>query len=434
MVRKKRAFSLKRFISSMKFGMLLLLLLAGYSTLGTLVPQERLMSFYEQNYSGPVFTLIRIFQINKVYSSVYFIILTLLLSANLIFCSLRRLPSTIRLYKRDYLIENLLKKEASFVIPAHGLNDRNQIFPALGYRRFRTVEHEDRKISFGTRRRWGYFGSYFVHLGILVVILSFASGKLFGYETYLSGIPGDELVMTDTEYVIGVTDFDIQYRADYSVHQYISSVEFRGKDRSVIEEGNISVNSPMRTEGYKIYQSGTGWMMELVARKGEEEILRQRFYQSGVAMLDEYDLALEFRNFYPDFVLSDGKAYTKTPFLNKPRYLFILYEGGKSVYMNVAAPGETVRYGEIEFQAFEPKLFTVLQVVKDPGAIFAGLGGALMLIGLLLTFYFVPSYLMAEEKEGQLILTGGSHKNKEAYRLYIEDKLSTLLKKGGDLI
>jgi len=415
----------------MKFGMILLLLLAGYSTLGTLIPQERPLGFYEENYSGLVFSLIRIFQLHKVYSSVYFIVLTLLFSANLIFCSLRRLPATFRLYRKDLQIDNLLKKDDQFEIPVEGIDDSKVLFPALGYRKFDTVEVDGKSIAYATRRRLGYFGSYFVHLGILVVILALASGKLFGYETYLSGIPGDELAVTDTEYVIGLTDFDILYRSDYSIHQYISTVEFKGKDNEVIEAGDVSVNSPMRTRGYKIYQSGTGWMLDLVARDGEEEILRERFYQSGVVMLEEQDLALEFRSFYPDFVLSDGKAYTKTPFLNHPKYLFILYEGGKSVYMNVASPGETIRYGDVEFQAFEPRLFTVLQVVKDPGAVFAALGGALMLIGLLLTFYFVPGYLMAEEREGKIMLSGGAHKNKEAYRLQIEDRLEMLKKREG---
>lgn len=416
----------------MKFGMILLFLLAVYSTLGTLIPQERPLGFYEETYSGLVFSLIRIFQLHKVYSSVYFILLTLLFSANLIFCSLRRLPGTIRLYKRDLQIGNLLKKDAQFEIPLEGIDDSKVIFPALGYRKFDTVEVDGKSIAYATRRRLGYFGSYFVHLGILVVILALASGKLFGYETYLTGIPGDELAVTDTDYVINLTDFDILYRADYSIHQYISTVEFRGSDKEIIETGDISVNSPMRTRGYKIYQSGTGWMLDLVARDGEEEILRERFYQSGVVMLEEQDLALEFRSFYPDFVLSDGKAYTKTPFLNHPKYLFILYEDGKSVYMNVASPGETIRYGDVEFQAFEPRLFTVLQVVRDPGAVFAALGGALMLIGLLLTFYFVPCYLMVkEDKEGKRILIGGSLKNKEAYRLEIEERLDRLKKREG---
>ncbi|HSL86566.1 MAG TPA: cytochrome c biogenesis protein ResB, partial [Bacteroidales bacterium] len=126
-----------------------------------------------------------------------------------------------------------------------------------------------------------------------------------------------------------------------------------------------------------------------------------------------------------------GRAYTRTPFLNRPRYLFILYENGESVHMNVAAPGETVRFGDIEFQAFEPRLFTVLKVVRDPWTIFAALGSILMILGLFLTFYYVPQYLTVEETDNHLMLSGGSPKNREAYKFFIEDRLAIIRKEEG---
>lgn len=432
MVRKKRSFSLINFISSMKSGMLLLILLAGYSTLGTLIPQGNLMGFYEENYSPLIFSLIRIFQLHRVYSSLYFIILTVLLSVNLIFCSIRRLPGTLNLYNGDLHVESILKKNPVIEIALAENEDPEVVFSHFGFRTYMTAEGAEGKIFFGVRRRLGYFGSYFVHLGLLVVILAFALGKVLGYETYLRGIPGDELKITDTEYTMTLQDFDILYREDYSIHQYVSSVELRDSSGEVFESGEITVNHPLRTRGYKIYQNGTGWMLQLVAKKDGVEILRERFYQSGVVFLEDQNLAMEFRSFYPDFVLSEGKAYTRTPFLSNPRYLFTLYENGQSVYMNVASPGETIRYGGIEFQAFEPKLYTVLQVVRDPGALFAGIGGVMMLLGLLLTFYYVPQYLVVKEKEGQLTLSGGAQKNKEAFKLFLEDRLTTLEDKGGN--
>ena len=431
MVRKKRSFSLLNFVSSMKSGMLLLILLAGYSTLGTLIPQGNLMGFYEENYSPLIFSLIRIFQLHRVYSSLYFIILTVLLSTNLIFCSIRRLPGTLNLYRKDLHLDSILKKSPVFEFPIDENTDPQVIFSHFGFRKHLEGQGEEGKIFYSVRRSLGYFGSYFVHLGLLIVILAFALGKVLGYETYLRGIPGDELSVTDTDITLKLQDFDILYREDYSVHQYVSSVELMDQEGEIFEAGEITVNHPLRTRGYKIYQNGTGWMLQLVAKEDGEEILRERFYQSGVVFLEEKNLAMEFRGFYPDFVLSEGKAYTKTPFLNNPRYLFTLYENGQSVYMNVASPGETISYGALEFQAFEPRLYTVLQVVRDPGAVFAGIGGAMMLLGLLLTFYYVPQYLVVKEKEGQLTLSGGAQKNKVAYRLFIEDRLPTLEDKGG---
>lgn len=421
-----------RFLSSMKSGMILLAVLAAYSTLGTLLPQGNLPRFYEENYSETILRMIEVFQLDDVYHSIYFIVLTLLLSVNLFFCSIRRLPAAIRQFKKSKMFQADLLKRKNIEMNISDHTDPEKLLSKLGFRNRDSASHEDRKLWYGVRRRVGYFGSFIVHLGLLFVIVSFAAGKIFGYETYVRGIPGDELFMEETEYHLDLHDFDIQYRSDYSIHQYISTVDYKNNLGEILESGEISVNDPMRVKGYKVYQSGTGWMMNIIAYKEEKEIRRDRFYQSGILLLEEDNLAIEFRNFYPDFLLSDGKAYTKTPFLNNPRYLFMIYEDGKSAYMNVASIGETVTYKGISFQAFEPKLYTVLMVVKDPGAVFAGLGGVMMLLGLLLTFYYVPQHIILEESSDGWTLYGDTPKNKEAFRLYLEEKMQLSAITGGE--
>ncbi|MFH5837171.1 cytochrome c biogenesis protein ResB [Proteiniclasticum sp. C24MP] len=429
---KKRKGRILRFFSSMKFGMILLALLALYSTLGTLLPQGNLPGFYEENYSETLVRFIEVFQLSDVYHSIYFMVLTMLLSVNLFFCSIRRLPSAIRQYRKSEVFESDLLQRKNTEIETVSTQDPRKFLTNLGFRKTEEVILEEKKIWYGVRRRAGYFGSFIVHLGLLVVIVAFAAGKIWGYETYVRGIPGDELFMEDTEYHMDLNDFDIEYRSDYSIHQYISTVDYKSSEGEILKSEEISVNDPMRVKGYKVYQSGTGWMMNIIVNKEEEEIRRERFYQSGILFLEEENLAIEFRNFYPDFLLSDGKIYTRTPFLNNPRYLFTLYENGESVYMNVASIGETVTYKGISFQAFEPRLYTVLQVVKDPGAIFAGIGGVMMLLGLLLTFYYVPQHIIFEEQEAGWLLHGDTPKNKEAFRLYLEEKLEEHKTKGGE--
>ena len=430
--RDKQKGSILRFLSSMKFGMILLALLAVYSTLGTLLPQGNLPGFYEKNYSETLVRFIEIFQLSDVYHSIYFIVLTMLLSVNLFFCSIRRLPAAIKQFRKSEVFESGLLEKQNMRLEIKVTQEPEKLLSKLGFRKREQVIFEEKKIWYSVRRRVGYFGSFIVHLGLLVVIVAFAAGKILGYETYVRGIPGDELFIENTEYHLDLKDFDIEYRSDYSIHQYISTVDYKNNLGENLESGQISVNDPMRVKGYKIYQSGTGWMMNIIVKKENEEIRRERFYQSGILFLEEENLAIEFRNFYPDFLLSDGQIYTRTPFLNNPRYLFTLYENGESVYMNVAGIGETITYKGVSFQAFEPRLYTVLQVVKDPGAIFAGIGGVMMLLGLLLTFYYVPQYVMLEEQEDGWLVHGNTPKNKEAFRLYLEEKLEEHKTEGGE--
>lgn len=423
MSKVKKKGKVVKFLSSMKFGMILLAVLAGYSTLGTLLPQGNLPGFYRENYSEVIFQLIQIFQLGNVYHSTYFIILTILLSINLFFCSIKRLPSAIKQYGKSKKFEKDLLNKNHFKISVSGNIEPQTDLSKLGFKNLESITIDDKKIWYGFRRSIGYFGSFIVHLGLLIVIVAFAAGKILGYETYVRGVPGDELFIEDTPYHLDLHEFDIEYRNDYSIHQYISTVDYKNNQGEIFKSGEISVNDPMRIKGYKVYQSGTGWMMNIIVDKEDDEIRRERFYQSGIIFLDEENLAIEFRDFYPDFLLSNGKTYTKSPFLNNPKYLYTIYEDGKSVDMNVASIGERITYKGITFTAFEPKLYTVLQVVKDPGALFAGVGGAIMLLGLLLTFYYVPQHIILEESGEEWMLYGDTEKNKDAFRLYIEEKI-----------
>ena len=203
-----------RFLSSMKSGMILLALLAVYSTLGTLLPQGNLQGFYEENYSEAVFRMIRIFQLDDVYHSIYFIVLTMLLSVNLFYCSIKRLPTAIRQFKKSKMFEEDLLKRKNIEVKISDHTEPEKLLSELGFRNRKPVLHEDKKLWYGVRRRAGYFGSFIVHLGLLFVIVAFAAGKIFGYETYVRGIPGDELFIEETAYHIDLKDFDIQYRSD----------------------------------------------------------------------------------------------------------------------------------------------------------------------------------------------------------------------------
>lgn len=427
---KKKTSSALRFLASMKFGMLLLGLLALYATAGTLIPQGQTISYYRENYSSTLFFIIEKLKLFEVYDSIYFISLTALLTLNLLFCTIRRIPSARTQYQKEGNASLHLKKNHQVVKELNEGANPKELLKSLGFRKIKELEEQGQKIYFSSRRRAGYFGSTFVHLGLLFIIAAFALGKIMGYESFVRGIPGDLLPVESTSYTLSLQDFDIFYREDYSIQQYLSSVEVLDEGETVKKRGDTSVNHPLSFEGYRVYQYGTGWMMDLIIRKQGEEILRDRFYQGDFKTFGE-SLVLEFRSFYPDFIVSEGMPYTKTPFLNRPRALYVLYENGRSVDMNVAGPGQTISYGDYTMELYEPRLYTVLQIVKDPGAVYAGLGGFLMLAGLFLTFYYVPQYLLLIEKEGRVTLYGGAVKNQESFRIDIYEKLS--VESAGDL-
>ncbi len=173
----------------MKFGMLLLGLLALYATAGTLIPQGQTLSYYRENYDSTVFFIIEKLKLYKVYESIYFISLTALLTLNLLFCTLRRIPSARAQYQKEGDASLHLKKNHQIIKELNEGTHPKELLKSLGFGKIKELEEQGQKIYFSSRRRAGYFGSTLVHLGLLFVIVAFALGKIMGYESFVRGIP-----------------------------------------------------------------------------------------------------------------------------------------------------------------------------------------------------------------------------------------------------
>ena len=86
---------LGKFLRSMRFGIILLCLIAALSVAGSLLPQGREMGFYAQNYPD-YHGLILLLQLDDIFSSWYFVLLMSLLALNLTLCSLVRIFSMVK--------------------------------------------------------------------------------------------------------------------------------------------------------------------------------------------------------------------------------------------------------------------------------------------------------------------------------------------------
>lgn len=403
--------------SSMKAGMVMLLFMAVFSISGTLIPQGSPLTFYAQNYSGFVYNLIRIFHLDRVYTSWWFVLLVLLLSFNLLFCSIRRLPQILKTLKKKPTLEDAEKSKGAFYRETSEPMNLQSFFKSSGFRKVETQETGNGTFYFSRKHPEGNFGSWITHLGLFLIILFYTLGKAFGYEALVYGVPGTDQPILDTGYHIEIQDFDIQYRQDYSVNQYITDLQVYDEAGTYRKSGRLMVNQPFRGKGFNVYQNGTGWALDVVLQKDGEDFSERTLYQSEVYVDDEEKIALQFIGFYPDFVLRDGVPYTLSPFPKNPKFLYTLYHEGKRVFMNVASPGERITYEGYTFAAYQPRLFTVVQVVSDPGAIPVGIGGAFLLIGIFLSFYRVPQELYAfSGADGRVWVSGHTRKSTEIFK------------------
>ena len=120
-----------RFFFSMKFAIGVLIVLALVCTLGSVIPQGNAGEWYTQNYSPAVAGAILLFGLGDVFHAWWFVVLTIILCANLLGCNLVHLPGLIRRMKTGFSAD---KTPPAVTQPDALTGDPEELFGRLGFR------------------------------------------------------------------------------------------------------------------------------------------------------------------------------------------------------------------------------------------------------------------------------------------------------------
>lgn len=330
-----------KFLKGMPFSFILLGLMIAACVLGSVISQGKAVYYYMESYGASKGGLIVGLGIDHIFTSVWFLVITGLLCLNLILCSVSRIKSVIAVFKRT--------------------------------------------------KSFGIWGSWLVHFGLLLLIISFVGGQILAKEEVVYGIAGSTQDLGKTGLKLTIDSFEAKLRDDYTVEQYIAGLTITDEKGDFLS-GEASVNHPFKAFGYNFYQDSMGWASYV-------DIYKDKEYQAtDLICAGEYtspsdmpSLILMFRAFYPDFEQrEDGSIYTKTPLLKDPRMLYSVYFDGNLISMNVAKPGELITANNYGFVMRDPVEYTLIVARRDPLAWAAGVSALIMLIGLFLSFYVRP--------------------------------------------
>ncbi|MGD9567012.1 MAG: cytochrome c biogenesis protein ResB [Sedimentibacter sp.] len=376
------------FLTSLKFGIVLFLIIAVYSIIGTVIPQGMDMKFYLEQYE--VFGSLMIFLgFDHVYSSKIFLIIVFIFTVNLVGCTLKILPSQLRKMKDDY-------------IPAKSKESENLYYEDINIEKFKEVLKKKKfKIietengEYAVKHKVGYIGSSITHLGIIIIILGGVISNIFAEEGYINLIRGERADFDEYGFSLVLDDFYMTLREDGSVEQYYSELSIYEENEKINEE-KIWVNNPLSLNGIDFYQSYYGWASKLNIRDKDnvllyESVIKDNFY-------DYYhpeDLTVLLYGFYPDFSMDKkGNPVSVSLEKNKPAYAVMLYKGEEYVSSHIVAPGQPIEYNGIKIEFVDSVLYTGITYRRDFGYYFVLLGCAVLTLGILLSFYFYPKYIL----------------------------------------
>ncbi|HEY6009394.1 MAG TPA: cytochrome c biogenesis protein ResB, partial [Geobacteraceae bacterium] len=198
MTTNKRSFVqvLWDFFCSLKLSIVLLILLALTSIIGTVIPQnpprEYLVTISEAKikfYSAMGFF--------DMYHSWWFILLLYLLTVNLVACSVKRLPRVWKIVSEPTLVmdegmEKSLSLTHEFKLPKDAAALREKLASFLGAEFAKPVltETDGAVHLFAQKSPWCRLGVYVVHLSIIIIFIGALIGSFFGYKAYVNIVEG----------------------------------------------------------------------------------------------------------------------------------------------------------------------------------------------------------------------------------------------------
>lgn len=293
-----------KFLSSVKLAVVLLIILAIVSVIGTVIQQNEPPEKYLREYSQATVNLFETLGFFDMYHTWWFVLLLFLLTANLTVCTLERFPATWKIIKAplkpiedDGLKALPFKKEIVFKGDINKAEEHAaKVLSAHGYRfsQSRGAGAVHLMTQKGAYNRLGYI---ITHVSILLVFIGALIGAFFGFKAFLNLPEGgaashvylrnepmwdrimaslgiaQSAVVTDPEsgvpamplgYYVYCDSFDVDYYVNSAgmptgmPSEYHSSLAVFDLNRQKILDKRIRVNDPLSFHGITFYQSSYG--------------------------------------------------------------------------------------------------------------------------------------------------------------------------------
>jgi cytochrome c biogenesis protein len=432
------------FFCSLKLSISLLIGLALTSIIGTVVPQGNIPPEYLQTISESKFKLYQSLSFFDMYHSWWFMLLLYLLTVNLVACSIKRLPRVWKIVAEPQLtMDESFEKSLSLTHEVKVSGDAVEKMKGFlkGIMGDPIVTEKDGATHlFVQKTPWCRLGVYVVHLSIIIIFIGALIGSFFGYKAFVNipeGMaidtvyaPGDKPVKLD--FGVKLEKFSVSYYDTGAPKEFKSILTVIENDQPVkgFENVPIIVNDPLTYKGITFYQSSYGQSGEGAAyhfnvrpRAGGES--RHLDLQKGEtlslpggATLEVLESTQDVRQFMPGYSGPAAKVRLTMP--GRAPESFIVFKNHPEI--------EEQRKGELVLQygGADEKLYTGLQVAKDPGVWVVWLGCALMTIGIMMAFFLSHNRLWIRISGGRAVFGGTASKNPAAFERKFEEYVEKL--------
>jgi cytochrome c biogenesis protein len=458
--------------ASVKLAIVIFSLIAATSVVGTIIEQQ---ADPEKN----IKVLVKMFGIGHgaahsilgvldslgftdMYHAWWFLAFLLTFAANLIICSLDRLPRVWKLVQekiRPIPASYVEKMSIKHSITLQGKEPRLKDTAAAalkpaGFKPAEATEGQSVQL-YAEKGNVTRLGVYITHLSILVILAGAIIGIFFGYNAFLNLPEGETSSVSykdrGTEVPLGFDircdNFEVEYYPNTEMPKAYKSWLTVLKNGQEVMKKAIVVNDPLTYQGITFYQSSFGMVpnsagrgvliLKTHSKDGRSEQLNLKvgdtFIVPGTALTGT------IRDFSPALSFDQaGRAFTYAEEMSNPAIFIDFDENGARkfsgwILKRFPNTGALPDGNKVEFLDYWGVQYTGMQVRKDPGVFLVYLGCIIMSIGLYMTFFMSHRRVwltMTEEKGNMNVLIGASaNRNRVSFERKIE-KLASAMSAG----
>jgi len=464
------------FLSSVKLAVVLLIILAAVSVIGTVIQQNESPEKYLREYSEGTIRLFETLGLFDMYHTWWFVLLLFLLTANLTVCTLDRFPHTLKLmtaplkpidddglkavpFKSEIILKGGRDKAEGRVL---------EVFKANGFK-----PAEDRSAGLfqlvAQKGVYSRLGVYVTHVSIILIFTGALLGAFFGFKAFLNlpegqassvvylrnepmwdrvmaafNLAGSQVIRSEggvpampLGYYVKCDSFDVDYYEGPQgptgmPSEYHSMLSVFSQNREKLFDKRIRVNDPLSYRGVTFYQSSYGVMPDTRGRvilsirpknsstNGETVAIEL----GGSVYVPSIQRTIRAVGFAPFgrrnpstgevmFYHTDNDEY-----INPTVELEVLKDN-RPVYKTTVMKADRESFNQpegyfISYVHYFGTRYTGLQVTKDPGVWVVYTGFIMLCIGPLIAFFGSHRKLWArvQDRKGQVVVTLAGSSNR----------------------
>ena len=396
-----------RYFAKLNLAITLLILIASFSILGTIIEQNQNIEFYKLNYveTSDFFEIswntILFFGLDHVYSTGWYIGLLGLFGLCLISCTFVQQFPALKIARECYFQPkppqfekqnfNSSLKHISFFNLLKNLKNQNFII------------FQQNLNVYSYKGILGRFAPIIVHVSMILILLGGVIAGLGSFSAQELIVKGEIFQIQNTitrnifskvpNYPVRVNDFWIEYDNKSNIKQFYSDLSVLNINGQELNRKTISVNDPLRYNELTFYQ--TDWNIIGIRLK-----INGKLYQLPLTSLDTG------KNLWFTWIpsLTEDKDNGLIFICNNIEGSFSLYEKNGN-NLGVFHVGDKINSTQ-EIEIIEFISETGLQIKSDPGIPLLYVGFGILMVSTLLSYLSYTQFWLSQYKDKLLI--GGS--------------------------